>query len=204
MPAVPKGALADELWPKLAGTTHASAQPEQPMLVLMSGVPLSGKTTLATALARHAASPVVHVENDRVRGHVVDALGRSAPRFDDPETARTYRTAHALADRALEAGRHAIHDATNLTEATRSQAYRIARAHAVPVCVVFVSTPDPVRADRADDGGQAAQQAHAALGAREAAHESCSIPHVIVDGTRNPARTALKLLRRDELAPLGT
>lgn len=153
------------------------------MLLLTSGVPLSGKTTLARALAERAGHAVVHVENDAVRAAVVEEMDHGRAAFDGRENHLTYRASYAVLERALEAGYHAIHDATNLTEGTRRQAYEVADRLGVGVGVAFLVADDDVLQARVEAADPASQQAHEALGDRDPTPRACTRDHVLLDAS---------------------
>ncbi len=187
--------VAREAWPAIAARHDGRDRPAEPTLVLLAGPPLAGKTTIAQALVEALPVATVHVENDRLRSRVAAALGRESPRFDGEEDQATYRAARALIEQGLEAGMHVVHDATNLREARRARAYRIADRYDAPVRVLVLKAPEPVREDRAHEEGPAAEQAHAALGARTPEAGTWERPHVQLDGTQPPAGNVARLLQ---------
>lgn len=162
--------------------------------MLLAGPPLSGKTTFAEHLIRALPAATVHVENDRLRPPIAEALGQEAPVFSADETHLTYVAARALIERGLEAGMHVVHDATNLREDTRAKAHALAGRLETPTRVVFLEAPEPVREDRAHEEGEAAEQAHAALGDRAPAMDASTRPAITLDGTRAPGDNVRELL----------
>lgn len=163
-------------------------------MIVLAGPPLSGKTTFARHLTQALPVATVHVENDRLRSGVAEALGRAGPTFGGQENHLTYEAARDLIDRALEAGVHVLHDATNLRQSTRADAYALADRWDAPARVVFLQASRAVREDRAHEEGPAAEQAHAALGARRPTPEACRRPCITLDGTRPPAENLRQLL----------
>lgn len=172
--------VARRIWQDIHPRDDRRPRPPEPMLLLTSGVPLSGKTTLARAIVDRLETAVVHVENDAVRAAVVEALDREEPAFDGRENHLTYQTSYAVLERALEVGYHAIHDATNLTEATRWRAYEVADRLGVGVGAVFLVAEDGVLEARAGEADPAGQQAFEALGDREPEPEACSRPKTVL------------------------
>lgn len=168
----------------------------------MAGVPLVGKTTLARHLVDELGVQVLHVENDRLRALVVEAMGRRQPAFDAEENHATYRAARQLIERGLQAGLHVVHDATNLTESTRKQAYPIADALEAPTRVIFVQAPEQTLERRASQEGPAARQALEALGDRRPEPTEGTRPHIVLDGLRDPQTSVRDLLAEDSFATL--
>lgn len=170
--------------------------------MLVSGVPLVGKTTLTSALVDHLPAETLHIENDPLRALVVDAMGREEPRFDGDESLATYEAARRLVEQGLETGLHVVHDATNLRERDRRETYAIADQLGAPVRVLFVDAPRPVLEARADEEGPAAQQALDALGDRDPEPSTATRPHRVLDGTRDPGELVREILDDDVFAPL--
>jgi predicted kinase len=191
--------VAAGLWEQRAPDPRPPAA--RPLLVVMAGVPLGGKSTLARALAAASPAAAMHVENDVVRVAVAAALRRAQPAHDGVEHFLTYRASWALAELALRNGLHAVHDATNLTESQRRGAYRAAAAAGAEVAVVFVLAAPEVLAQRASGLAPDRQLAHAKLGAKVPRPEA-SLPFVAVDGAAPLAPSLAALRAAAALAPL--
>jgi hypothetical protein len=111
-----------------------------PILVLMCGISGSGKSWLASRLAR--TLPAIHLRSDveRKRLFGLDAQARTASSpeqgiYAPDASARTYARLATLARSALDAGLPVIIDATNLRRAHRADFIALARAAARPVTI---------------------------------------------------------------------
>lgn len=105
-------------------------------LVILGGLPGSGKTTIATALARRTGA--THVRVDTIEQAVVDS-GLAA----HPVGAVGYVVAYAVAGDQLALGHPVVADSVNPLEVTRTAWRAVARRHAVPVLEVGVVCSDP-------------------------------------------------------------
>ncbi len=115
----------------------------RPALIVISGLPGTGKSFLARQLAERL--PAVIVESDFIRKTLV-----RKPNYSGRESAWVHRVAHVILRRQLRSGRHAIYDATNLSEWTREKAYRIAEQAEARLIVVRTVAPEKVIRGRLD------------------------------------------------------
>jgi predicted kinase len=109
----------------------------RPAMVVMIGLPGSGKSHLARALAARVTAAVLDI----------DAL--RAALFEDPkhtakEHGRLFPALHVLMDRLLALQITVIVDATNLKETNRKPYYKIAAKHGAKVLLVRVWARMPV------------------------------------------------------------
>lgn len=111
----------------------------RPALVLLSGLPATGKTTFAARLASRL--PIVAIESDAVRRELVPQ-----PSYTSTESARVFDVAEARVHDALLAGRHALLDATNLT--ARDRGRFLACAAQVDATVLAVRLTAPIHTVR--------------------------------------------------------
>ncbi|MDQ6601669.1 MAG: AAA family ATPase, partial [Chloroflexota bacterium] len=126
-------------WSYAGGVSH-------PALFVTMGLPATGKTSLAGALARHLG--LVHLSSDRVRKEL--AHRAPAEHRDDTfrhglysaaMTRRTYATLHRRAARSLRRGQSVILDATYGAPAERAAIRRLAKRTQAPLRV-FVCEAD--------------------------------------------------------------
>ena len=128
----------------MADARHSGALPGNPRLLMLAGLPGSGKTTFAGALT--ARSPFVVLESDRLRKTLV-----SKPQYTADEHSRVFRACHKLIDEFLGKGFPVLLDATNLGQRNRRPVIALARRHDVPLAVVVVTAPPEVVRQRLRD-----------------------------------------------------
>lgn len=117
---------------------HAAAGPtgsRSAGLVVLGGLPGSGKTTIATALARRTGA--AHVRVDTIEQAVVDS-GLAA----HPVGPAGYVVAYAVAGDQLALGHPVVADSVNPLEVTRAAWRSVAERHAAPVLEVEVVCSD--------------------------------------------------------------
>ena len=105
-----------------------------PALVVLSGLPGSGKTTFARRL-REAVSIGV-IESDAVRAALF-----ASPRYTKAESGAVFEAIHGAAAELLRRGFSTLIDATNLIEAERAIMYRVAADAGGRLVVVRVTAP---------------------------------------------------------------
>ena len=89
------------------------------VLILLSGLPGTGKTTFALRLAERL--DFIHVQSDEIRRGTW-----AQPAYTPEENAFVFAKAEDLAAAALAGGRHALVDSTNLTNKNRKRFVRLA------------------------------------------------------------------------------
>lgn len=105
-----------------------------PALVVVSGLPGSGKSHFTRELCRRHA--LAHLDSDALRRALFPNPAHSAD-----ESARLFAACYELLDRLLERGVSAVLDATNLREVHRRPLYRIAERHGARLVLVRVKAP---------------------------------------------------------------
>ena len=120
-----------------------------PFLLVLTGLPGTGKSHLSKRLQRHL--PLLVLESDRLR----KVLAHS-PKYTPDESSRLFSACHLLIEEFLGQGRQILFDATNLTEKFRQPLRNIAARRGVPFLVVRCTAPvDLVRRRLADRGAGA-------------------------------------------------
>src|SRR5262245_23330072 len=107
---------------------------ERPAVVVMVGLPGSGKSHLARPVVRK--TPVVVLHSDALRQVLF-----AQPQHTKKEHGRLFPAIHVLMGRLLARGNSIIVDATNLKEANRRPYYKIAEAYGAPVHLVRTTAP---------------------------------------------------------------
>ncbi|MBI5034545.1 MAG: AAA family ATPase [Chloroflexi bacterium] len=113
-----------------------------PVLIVLSGLPGTGKSYLARRLTQRL--PCVVVESDLVRKVISD----SQPSYSSAESAYVHHVARAVMQRLLESGHHVISDATNLAEWHRELLYHLADKTNARLIIVQTIAPDHVVRER--------------------------------------------------------
>ena len=106
-------------------------------LVVLCGLPGSGKSFLAAAVA--ARREVAIVRADAVRKALYPR-----PTYTPAESGFVYQVCYALLRLLLAGGHQALFDATNLTRSGRRTLGTLAQAAAAPCLVVWVDAPEEV------------------------------------------------------------
>ena len=112
---------------------------EHPFLVILSGLPGTGKSYFANRLTAHIKSAIVG--SDRTRKLLI-----SNPVYSKSEHARIFAICHRLIEDLLSQGYVTIFEATNLTAKSRLPLQKIARKLDIPsLCLVFTAPEDLIK-----------------------------------------------------------
>lgn len=126
----------------------------RPCLVLVGGLPGTGKSTLARGLAERAGFAVIR--SDMVRKELAASAARSEDIYTPAWTERTYAECLLRAERLLFEGKRVILDATFRAEQTRRTALDAARRWGVPGLMLLCrADPAAVRERLASRRGDA-------------------------------------------------
>ena len=127
-----------EVEKRLANTDETTACP---VLIMISGLPGTGKSYLARKLAERET--FVILESDFVRKTLFPQ-----PTYTAWESHWVHRTIHALIRKFLAKGLRVIYDATNLIEYQREMVYHIADKAGARLVIVVTVSPDEVVQER--------------------------------------------------------
>lgn len=112
-----------------------------PALVVLSGLPGSGKSHFCRRLA--SRYPMASLKSDALRKALFGQPTHSAE-----ESRRLFAACHLVLSRLLARGIPTIFDATNLREVHRRQVYRIADEHNARLILVHLQAPPAVVHER--------------------------------------------------------
>ncbi|GAB4323115.1 MAG: AAA family ATPase [Dehalococcoidia bacterium] len=156
-------------------------------LVLLSGLPGTGKTTFARQLV-HALG-ASHIESDAIRRSL-----SPDPRYTPAEHARVFAIAERQAAAALESGRHCIVDATNLTAGDRRRFVRLAMRMGARLIIVRLTAPEETVRERLASPREGFSQAQFAVYDQMREREQpVNQPHIVVD-TRFDLSASVRLV----------
>ena len=133
--------LADDTTRIIDALGPLPAAVARPVLVLLAGLPGSGKSTVADALRRRL--PFALLQSDRCRKLLV-----SAPAYSAEESERVFPAIHRAIERLLRAGVPVIYDATNLTAAYRQPLEEISARTGATLVRVWVEAAEDVIRER--------------------------------------------------------
>ena len=106
------------------------------MLIVLAGLPGTGKSAVAAGVARSIRAPVVSVDP------IEAALLRAGIERDQPTGIAAYAVAEAIASAMLELDQPVIVDAVNAVEPARAQWRALATRHGVRLDVIEVVCSD--------------------------------------------------------------
>lgn len=121
----------------MADIRESGLRPGNPRLLMLAGLPGSGKSTFASEVV--ARQPFLVLESDRLRKTLV-----RQPEYTADEHSRVFRSCHRLIDEFVGKGYPVMLDATNLSQRNRRPVIAIARRHDVPLAIVVVTAPPEV------------------------------------------------------------
>ncbi|TAK31281.1 MAG: ATP-binding protein [Chloroflexota bacterium] len=166
----------------------------RPVLVMVAGLPGSGKSHFSRLLSRRLSAVIV--QSDAVR----QTLFRH-PTYSPEESFWVFSVIHQLLRDLLRERIPVILDATNLLKSNREQVYDVAKQTGAKLIIVWVEAPPEVvfarmerRAARADrsDRSEAGWIVYEKLRAKV---EPISQPHFVVDTSRDVRPIVNKVVR---------
>lgn len=127
-----------------AASNRLPQKVELPALIILVGLPGSGKSFFAGKLAERI--PAIVLESDFLRKTLV-----RQPVYSQLESSRLFRAIHELARELLLEKYNVVIDATNLSEDSRQALYSIAAASWAESIVVHLNTPQEIAEARLTD-----------------------------------------------------
>jgi predicted kinase len=163
-----------------------------PVLIMMSGLPGSGKSYLSQRLAQQL--PAVVVESDRVRKVLFPQ-----PTYSGQESTIVHCTCQEVMRRLLRKGVRVVFDATNLVEFQREILYNLADRSSARLLVVRTVAPEQVvqerlerRKDSADGASDADWRVYRRMSKRE---QEIRRTHLCIDTSHDIDDAVWKVMR---------
>jgi len=172
-----------------------SGSVDSPFLIVLTGLPGTGKTHFAGELQKRLFLRVL--ESDRLRKLLVPH-----PEYTAGESARLFAACHLLIEEYLVQGRQVLFDATNLTEQFRQPLYLIARRTSAPLVLLrFTAPQEIVRQRLAERAAGMHSDGHSDAGwliySRMYPHEEAiSRQHLTVDSSKDISAALDEVVQR--------
>ncbi len=164
----------------------------EPVLVVVSGLPGSGKSYFCSKLAERL--PFLILESDALRKTLFPA-----PRYSAWESSQLFRAIHLLVEHLLKRGIPIILDATNLSERSREYLYSIADRLDIKLVLVRVEAPPEVVRERLEarlqDSRSKSDADWAVYRRMESSVEKIRRNHYAVDTSRDIAPVLDKIVK---------
>ena len=116
----------------------------QPVFIVVSGLPGTGKSYLSRKLAERLSYPIL--ESDSLRKQLFPA-----PTYSARESGILFRAIHRLIEELLDKGISLILDATNLTERYRERLYKIAEQRGARLIIARTKAPPEIVRERLEN-----------------------------------------------------
>jgi len=129
--------LADDVSVLKQGLARLPEAVANPALIVVSGLPGTGKSYLCRKLAERI--DLVILESDSLRRQLF-----SAPSYSKEESTELFRACHGLVEELLKKGINVALDATNLEEHNRERLYHIADQSGAKLVMVRMEAPPEV------------------------------------------------------------
>jgi predicted kinase len=154
----------------------------RPALVVLVGLPGTGKSRFAEAVRERTGAVVL--ESDDLRKRLV-----GQPTYSAEESRRLFEAIHGAIDRLLDTGAAVVLDATNLAEREREPLYSIAERRGARLVLARLVAPGSVvrerlarRGEEADAHSDADMEVYRRMRFRE---QEIGRPHYVVDTSRD-------------------
>jgi len=161
------------------------------MLIIFSGLPGAGKTTIAKELARQLGA--VYLRIDSIEQVIRESWGKGQSIHDEG-----YRVAHAVAEDNLRLGRTVISDSVNPIQPSRDAWIGVAHRAQVPAAEVEIVCSDRgqhrerVESRSADTGGM---RSPTWQDVSSRGYDPWVRPHIVIDTAGRSVQESVKELR---------
>ena len=163
---------------------HTTKNTGHPRLLIMSGLPMSGKSYL-TNMITEKLDNICIVRTDYIRPVVAQHMNRREPIYTKEEHEHVFALGHELVKNAIINSWPVIADATNLTDDYRQWAITAAMGQAEQILVAFLEISHETAMDRnieKDRYGSAATPAvYAILNFEKESLDKCTTPYVVIN-----------------------
>ncbi|MDO8751377.1 MAG: ATP-binding protein [Dehalococcoidia bacterium] len=166
----------------------------RPVLIVVSGLPGTGKSFFSRSLARQF--PLVILETDLLRQRLV-----ARPTHSTEESQRLFAVVHLVIERLLRGGAPVLLDATNLVERHREILYHLAEQTGAKLILVQTRAPREVAMQRLRARAeQPAPQDHSTAGVEvyqrmRLVAEPIRRRHYVVDTSKDISPTVARVVR---------
>lgn len=165
---------------------------KRPALVVVAGLPGTGKSELCRDLARRSGAVILQSD-------VLRRLLFEKPIYSWQESRRLFAAIHAACQKLLRSGVSCIVDATNLSESHRRPLYDVAETAGAKLIVVEVTAPPEIARNRLSERAamaDSASEADAAIYERMSREwEDIGRDHFVVDTSKRTARAVAAIAR---------
>ncbi len=153
-------------------------------LLIMSGLPLSGKTYFVNHLNKRKPGRFQQINSHDTRPIVVKHLGRKRPKYDKTEHQLTFEVTSKLVEKVLNNDWPVIADATNLKEKYRAWAVEAGRKADAEMMTVFMQVTDEIAQQRISERttkSSATYETYQQLKYELEPVSRCTVPYIVID-----------------------